>query len=67
MSVELRKVVIGLTQEQYEALRIYADANGQDLGEAGRNLLSNKLFGDLHGLKLAAARFARATKLGNSG
>lgn len=67
MSVELKKVVIGLPEEAYAALRIRADIKEQDIGEAGRELLVKVLFGEMHGIKLAAARFARATKQGNSG
>lgn len=67
MSVDLKKVVVGLTHEAYEALRIRAEINDQDLGEAGRELINKQLFGEMHGIKIAAARFARATKLGNTG
>lgn len=67
MSVELKKVVIGLEEETYKALKSVALLNDQDLGEAGRALLTKCLFGESHALKLAAARFARATKEGNNG
>lgn len=67
MAIELKKVVIGLNEDAYAALRIRAEVKGQDIGEAGRELLVEKLFGEMHGIKLAAARFARATKQGNSG
>ncbi len=65
MSVELKKVVIGLDEETYGMLRVIAEVNDQDLGEAGRIGLREWLFGKSHGVKLAAARFAKATKLGN--
>jgi hypothetical protein len=67
MSVELKKVVIGLDEDTYRTLRIMAEVNDQDIGEAGRALLIESLFGKSHGIKLAAARFARATKAGNTG
>lgn len=67
MSVELKKVVIGLTEEAYQALRIRAEIKEQDIGEAGREIINKGLFGEMHGIKLAAARFARATKVGNVG
>lgn len=67
MSVELKKVVIGLTEETYRALRSVAVINGQDLGEAGRVLLTESLLGKSHAIRLVAERFARATKEGNSG
>ena len=65
MSMELKKVVIGLTDEAYIALRLRAEVKGQDMGEAGRELLVKGLFGEMHGIKLTAARFARAIKEGN--
>lgn len=67
MSVELKKVVVGLDEETYKALRVIAEMNDQDLGETGRIGIREWLFGKAHGVKLAAARFAKATKLGNSG
>lgn len=68
MSVELKKVVIGLQEDAYKALRIVAVA-GHDgiLGEAGRVLLTESLLGKSHAIKLVAERFARAAKEGNSG
>ena len=67
MSVELKKVVIGLTEDAYDALRAVATVEGQDLGEAGRVLLTESLLGKSHAIKLIAARFARAAKQGNVG
>jgi hypothetical protein len=67
VSVELKKVVIGLDEETYRTLRVIAEMNDQDLGETGRIGLREWLFGKSHGVKLVVARFAKATKLGNSG
>lgn len=67
MSVELKKIVVGLPEEVYEALKIRAVVKDQDIGEAGRELLIKSLFGEMHGIKVAAARFAQATKEGNLG
>lgn len=67
MSVELKKVVIGLDEYTHEVMRCMAQANDQDLGELGRQIIIESLFGKSHALKLAAARFARATKLVNGG
>lgn len=67
MSVELKKVVVGLPDEAHTALRVVAEINGQDLGETVREIVIEKLFGKMHGVKLAAARFARAIKPVNGG
>lgn len=67
MSVELKKVVIGLPDEIHAALKVRAGVRGQDIGEAGREIIIEKLFGEMHGINLLAARFAEATKNGKSG
>lgn len=67
MSVELKKVVIGLDERTHEVLRCLAEVNDQDMGELGRQIIVESLFGKSHALKVAAARFARATKLGTAG
>jgi hypothetical protein len=67
VSVELKKVVIGLTEEAYRALRSVAAVHDQDLGEVGRTLLTESLLGKSHAIRLVAERFARATKEGNTG
>ena len=38
MSLDLKPVQVRLSEEAYEALRMIADANGQDLGEVAREL-----------------------------
>jgi hypothetical protein len=67
MSVELKKVVVGLDEHTHEVMKIIASVNDQDIGELGRQIIVEALFGKSHALKVTAARFARATKLGNSG
>lgn len=63
MSIELKAVQVRLPEEAMEALRVLAEVNDQDLGEAARVILTEALLGKAHSVKLMAARFARATKL----
>jgi hypothetical protein len=68
MSVELKKVVIGLHEDAYDALKVVADVEHDgELGAAGRILLTEKLLGKAHAIKVMAERFARAIKEGNNG
>lgn len=66
MSLELKPVQVRLSDEAYDALRIVAEANEQDLGEAARLILTEALLGKSHGIKLLAARLSRATTSGRS-
>ena len=65
MSLDLKPVQVRLSDEAYEALRMIADANEQDLGESARLILTEALLGKGHGIKLLAARLSRATTSGN--
>lgn len=66
MSVELKKVVIGLPEDAYNALEVVAQVNHDGvLGEAGRVVLTEALLGKQHAIKLLAERFARASMLEN--
>lgn len=65
MSLELKAVQVRLSEDAYEALRMIADVNDQDLGEAARLILTESLLGKSHSVKITAERFARATKSGN--
>lgn len=62
MSLDLRPVQVRLTEEAYEALRVIAGINDQDLGEAARVLLTEALFGKSHSVRLLAERYVRAVK-----
>lgn len=64
MSLELKKVVVGLSEEAFKALRISAQIHGRDLGEEAREALTEHYLGKLHGIKVTAARFAVAEILG---
>ena len=65
MSLDLKAVQVRLSEDAYEALRMIADVNDQDLGEAARLILTEALLGKSHAVKVTAERFARATKNGN--
>jgi hypothetical protein len=65
MSLDLKPVQVRLSEEAYEALRMIADANGQDLGEVARELLTDVLLGKAHAIRLLAERLSRATTSGN--
>ena len=65
MSLELKAVQVRLSEDAYEALRMIADVNDQDLGEAARLILTESLLGKSHVVKVTAERFARATTSGN--
>ena len=60
MSLDLKTVQVRLPQDAYEALAMLADANDHDLGEEGREILTEALLGKGHALKLLAKRLARA-------
>jgi len=62
MSLDLRPVQVRLPDDAYEALNMLAKANGHDLGEEVRELLTEILLGKAHTIKLLAARLARAVK-----
>ena len=64
MSLDLKPVQVRLSEEAYEALRMMAEANDQDLGEAARVGLTEWLLGRSHGMKVLAARLARAVRSG---
>jgi hypothetical protein len=65
MSLELKPVQVRLSEEAYEALRMIAEANGQDLGEVARELLTDLILGKAHAIRLLAERLSRATTSGN--
>ena len=63
MSADLKAVQVRLPEDAFDALRMLADINEQDLGEAARLILTRALLGEVHAAKVMAERFARATKL----
>lgn len=65
MSADLKAVQVRLSEEAYDALRMIADVNDQDLGEAARLILTESLLGKSHAVKVTAERFARATTSGS--
>jgi hypothetical protein len=65
MSLDLKPVQVRLSEEAYEGLRMIADANGQDLGEVARELLTDVLLGKAHGIKILAERLSRAITSGS--
>jgi hypothetical protein len=65
MSLDLKPVQVRLSEEAYEGLRMIADANGQDLGEVARELLTDLILGKTHAIKILAERLSRATTSGN--
>ena len=64
MSLDLKPVQVRLSDEAYEALRLIAGVNEQDLGEAARLILTEALLGKAHAVKVMADRFARAVESG---
>ena len=60
MSLDLKPVQVRLTADAYDALKLVADVNDQDLGETARVLLTEYLLGKSHCVKVTAERFARA-------
>lgn len=60
MSLELKSVQVRLPPDVYEALEMIADANGHDLGEEARELLTKIIMGESHVLKILAKRLQRA-------
>lgn len=62
MSLDLRPVQVRLSNEEYEALKMLAEANDHDLGEEAARLLGEMLLGKAHGIKLLHARLSRAVK-----
>lgn len=64
MSLELKPVQVRLSEDAYEALRLIAGVNEQDLGEAARLILTEALLGKSHAVKVMADRFARAVENG---
>ena len=62
MSLDLKPVLVRLPEEAYDALRMIADANNQDLGETARMILTESLLGKSYAIKVMAARLTRATK-----
>lgn len=65
MSLDLKPVQARLPEEVYDALRLYADANGQDLGEALRVIATEALLGKGHMIIVAANNLARALSRDN--
>lgn len=65
MSLELKPVQVRLPEDAYEALRMVADANDQDLGEVAREILTEALLGKSHAIKILAERLSRATTSGS--
>ena len=65
MALELKPVQVRLNDETYRALVIVAKVNGQDLGEAARQLVTEALLGKSHVVKVLAERLARATRSGS--
>lgn len=66
MSADLKPVQVRLSEEAYEALRMIAEVNEQDLGEVARLILTESLLGKHHAIKVLAARLSRATTSGRS-
>jgi plasmid stability protein len=60
MSLDLRPVQVRLPEDAYEALNMLAKANGHDLGEEAREILTEALLGKSHCIRLLAARLSRA-------
>lgn len=65
MSLDLKPVQVRLPDIAYAALKMLADANGHDLGEEAREILTEALLGKGHGIKVLAERLARAVGTGN--
>jgi plasmid stability protein len=61
MALDLKAVQVRLPEDAYEALRLVAAVDDKDLGEAAREILTRALLGEAHVVKVAAARYARAT------
>lgn len=64
MSLDLKPVQVRLSEEAYAALKMLAEANDQDLGEAARVGLTEWLLGRSHGIKVLADRLTRAVTNG---
>ena len=64
MSLDLKPVQVRLPEEAYDALKMVADANGHDLGEEAREILTEALLGKGHGIKVLATRLSRAVTNG---
>jgi plasmid stability protein len=62
VSLDLRPVQVRLPDDAYEALDMLASANGHDLGEEAREILTEVLLGKAHAIKLLHARLSRAVK-----
>ena len=60
----MKAVQVRLPEAAYEALRMIADVNEQDLGETARVILTEALLGKSHAVMMTAERFARAVKNG---
>lgn len=66
MSLELRPVQVRLPDEAYAALKLCSDAEGKDLGEKARELLTKVLLGEAHAVIEAAERLSRAVSCGRA-
>jgi plasmid stability protein len=60
MALEMKSVMVRLTDEAYDVLALIADVHGSDKGEVAREILTRALLGEGHAIRLAAQRFARA-------
>lgn len=60
MALDLRPVQVRLPDDAYVALKLCADAEGKDLGEKARELLTRALLGESHAVIEAAERLSRA-------
>ena len=64
MSLDLRPVQVRLPEDAYAALDMIAKAEGKDLGEVAREILTESLLGKSHAIKVLADRLSRATRSG---
>lgn len=60
MSLDLKPVQVRLDKDAYGELQMIAAAQGKDLGEVGRELLTRLLLGEGHAVRVAADRLSRA-------
>lgn len=60
MALELKDVRLKLDPDTHELLRILAEAkNGGDIGDMARQIIERAVHGELHEVRLAAAKLAR--------
>jgi hypothetical protein len=66
MALDRKPVMVRLTDEAYDALRLLSELEEKDLGEKGREIIERVLLGEVHAARMQAARFARLTNSGNA-